>query len=41
MKIKVIEKFKTMEKEERRRYVGELLINNSLYSSKHLMHRFT
>ncbi len=31
MKFKVIEKFKAMEKEERRAYIGELLINNSLY----------
>ena len=31
MKIKLIENFKQMEKRERRAYLGELLINNSLY----------
>ena len=31
MKIKAIENFKQMEKRERRAYLGELLINNSLY----------
>ena len=31
MKIKVIEKLKTMDRHERNVYLGELLINNSLY----------
>ena len=31
MKIKAIENFKQMEQRERRAYLGELLINNSLY----------
>lgn len=31
MKIRIIENFKAMDKEERRRYAAELLINNSLY----------
>ena len=31
MKIKIIDRFKEMDREERRVYLRELLINNSLY----------